>query len=46
MKIRNSIKKHCWNCEYFTIDNKCTFTGLNKSKNGICNKWKLINGLR
>ena len=32
MRLRNFIKKHCWNCEYFTIDNKCVLTNLNKSK--------------
>lgn len=40
------IKKHCWNCEYFTTDNKCSLINLNKSKNFICNKWKLVKNLR
>lgn len=30
--MRMSIKKHCWNCEYFTPDNKCALTNLSKSK--------------
>ena len=46
MRIRNFIKKHCWNCEYFTMDNKCALTNLNKSKNSICKKWKLVKNLR
>lgn len=32
MNMRNFIKKHCWSCEYFSADNKCTITDLNKSK--------------
>lgn len=46
MRLRNFIKKHCWNCEYFTMDNKCALTNLNKSKNSICKKWKLVKNLR
>lgn len=33
MKIRDSIKKHCWNCEYFFgDDNSCKLSNLKKSK--------------
>lgn len=32
VKIRNYIKKHCCYYEYFTIDNKCSLTNLNKSR--------------
>lgn len=46
MNMRNFIKKHCWNCEYFSADNKCTIKDLNKSKNSICKKWKLVKNLR
>ena len=46
MRLRNFINKHCWNCEYFTIDTKCVLINLNKSKNSICKKWKLVKNLR
>ena len=46
MRLRNFINKHCWNCEYFTIDTKYVLTNLNKSKNSICKKWKLVKNLR
>ena len=33
--MKNFIKKHCWNCEYFNLynNNKCELTNLTKSKN-------------
>lgn len=46
MGVRNFIKKHCWNCEYFASDNKCELTNLTKSKNSVCKKWKLVKCLR
>jgi hypothetical protein len=46
VKIRNFIPKHCCYCEYFTIDNKCSLTNLNKSKKSVCKKWKLVKNLR
>lgn len=47
--MRNFIKKHCWSCEYFNLynnNNKCELTNLNKSKNSVCRKWKLVKCLR
>ena len=44
--MRNFIKKNRWNWEYFSADNKCTITDINKSKNSICKKWKLVKNLR
>ena len=49
MKIRDCIKKHCWNCEYFfEDDNVCKFSNkeIKKSKNSVCKKWKLVKILR
>lgn len=46
IKMKNFIKKHCWNCEYFDSYNKCALTNLSKSKNSFCRKWKLVKNLR
>ena len=47
MKIRDCIKKHCWNCEYFfEDDNTCKLIIMKKSKNSVCKKWKLVKILR
>lgn len=44
--MKNFIKKHCWNCEYFGLYNKCALTNLSKLKNSFCRKWKLVKNLR
>lgn len=46
--MKNFIKKHCWNCEYFNLHNnsKCELTNLTKSKNSVCKNWKLVKCLR
>ena len=46
--MKNFIKKHCLNCEYFNLynNNKCVLTNLSKSKNSVCRNWKLVKCLR
>ena len=39
--MKNFIKKHCWNCEYFDSYNKCALTNLSKSKKQYLQKMEI-----